>query len=130
MAKLAAQYFMNSLTENQYGGLFYLAHIMKNQEYTTMEEHEVREFYVYGAAMGDPMCYFQMAQMYLSLTQSSARKQSAPLPQISQDGSRSRSHGGSAQPGLRVLGWKASSQRLSQGPDLVPSRSSLWICAS
>lgn len=111
MAKLAAQYFMNSLTENQYGGLFYLAHIMKNQEYTTMQEHEVREFYVYGAAMGDPMCYFQMAQMYRSLTQSSAGRQPTPLRQVPQDGSRSRSHGSPAQFGLLVLGWEEPSQR-------------------
>lgn len=63
MAKLAAHYFELSLNDNQYGGLYYLGDILRRKDYTDMSEEEVREFFILGAAMGDPMSYFRMAQM-------------------------------------------------------------------
>ena len=36
-----------------------------NQEYAEMDDAEVKEFFILGAALGDPLCYFRISQVYL-----------------------------------------------------------------
>jgi hypothetical protein len=60
---LAAFFFEKSLSESQYGGLYYLGEILRMKDLISAEEDESMDYFVYGAALGDPLCYFRIARM-------------------------------------------------------------------
>ena len=60
---MATIYFERSLSYQQHAGLFYLGEIFKKEELSTLPQDQVRRFYVYGAALGAPLCYFEMSKV-------------------------------------------------------------------